>query len=211
MHIYTDGKVHGAHLGPTGHRWTPCWPHELCYLGYVSPWITMFHSYPAYIHHPYYGMKDMIWYHITACDCLHMRYDYVHAHSQLITYCIYPVLKTDVLHCQESCQVTCLAPVVDVCRYLSFQYFTLRNISRAPVTGKFRIFFCNSNNECVRMCMCSDGQYFMSGCKKCFLGKTLNKRSAEVFAYITTKTFLLPIFPRHFCYTQVVTVGVMRC
>ena len=23
---------HGAHLGPTGPRWTPCWPHELCYL-----------------------------------------------------------------------------------------------------------------------------------------------------------------------------------
>ena len=25
---------HGAHLGPTGPRWAPCWPHELCYLGY---------------------------------------------------------------------------------------------------------------------------------------------------------------------------------
>ena len=24
---------HGAHLGPKGPRWTPCWPHELCYLG----------------------------------------------------------------------------------------------------------------------------------------------------------------------------------
>ena len=23
----------GAHLGPTGPRWAPCWPHELCYLG----------------------------------------------------------------------------------------------------------------------------------------------------------------------------------
>ena len=22
-----------AHLGPTGPRWAPCWPHELCYLG----------------------------------------------------------------------------------------------------------------------------------------------------------------------------------
>ena len=28
-----DSKVHGAHLGPTGPRWAPCWPHELCYLG----------------------------------------------------------------------------------------------------------------------------------------------------------------------------------
>ena len=24
---------HGAHLGPKGPRWAPCWPHELCYLG----------------------------------------------------------------------------------------------------------------------------------------------------------------------------------
>ena len=39
--FYPDSKVHGAnmgpiwgrHLGPTGPRWTLCWPHELCYLG----------------------------------------------------------------------------------------------------------------------------------------------------------------------------------
>ena len=24
---------HGAHLGPTGPRWAPCWPNEPCYLG----------------------------------------------------------------------------------------------------------------------------------------------------------------------------------
>ena len=24
---------HGAHLGPTGPRWAPCWPHASCYLG----------------------------------------------------------------------------------------------------------------------------------------------------------------------------------
>ena len=23
-----------GHLGQTGPRWAPCWPHELCYLGY---------------------------------------------------------------------------------------------------------------------------------------------------------------------------------
>ena len=28
-----DNKVHGAHLGPTGPRWAPCWPYEPCYLG----------------------------------------------------------------------------------------------------------------------------------------------------------------------------------
>ena len=24
---------HGAHLGPVGPRWAPCWPHEPCYRG----------------------------------------------------------------------------------------------------------------------------------------------------------------------------------
>ena len=24
---------HGAHLGPVGRRWAPCWPHEPCYQG----------------------------------------------------------------------------------------------------------------------------------------------------------------------------------
>ena len=27
-----DSKDHGAHLGPTGPRWAPCWPHDACYL-----------------------------------------------------------------------------------------------------------------------------------------------------------------------------------
>ena len=30
---YPDSKVHGANMGPTGPRWVPCWPRELCYLG----------------------------------------------------------------------------------------------------------------------------------------------------------------------------------
>ena len=34
IYHYPDSKVHGAHLGPTGPRWAPCWPHELCYLGH---------------------------------------------------------------------------------------------------------------------------------------------------------------------------------
>ena len=32
-----DSKVHGANTGPTGPRWTPCWPHELYYLGIPTP------------------------------------------------------------------------------------------------------------------------------------------------------------------------------
>ena len=32
---------HGAHLGPTGPRWTPCWPHEPCCLGCFSNWSSI--------------------------------------------------------------------------------------------------------------------------------------------------------------------------
>ena len=32
---------HGAHLGPTGPMWAPCWPRELCYLGYfLAYWLA---------------------------------------------------------------------------------------------------------------------------------------------------------------------------
>ena len=31
--IQSSGGPHGAHLGPTGTWWAPCWPHEPCYLG----------------------------------------------------------------------------------------------------------------------------------------------------------------------------------
>ena len=32
----TWGPALRAHLGPTGPRWTPCWPHEPCDLGGLS-------------------------------------------------------------------------------------------------------------------------------------------------------------------------------
>ena len=32
-----ESNEHGAHLGPTGPRWAPCWPHEPCYLGCSLP------------------------------------------------------------------------------------------------------------------------------------------------------------------------------
>ena len=33
-----------AHLGLTGPRWAPCWPHELCYLGRGILWIWCHHT-----------------------------------------------------------------------------------------------------------------------------------------------------------------------
>ena len=35
----------GAHLGPVGPRWAPCWPHEPGYLGTVKNMVMqLFHS-----------------------------------------------------------------------------------------------------------------------------------------------------------------------
>ena len=31
---------HGANLGPTGPRWAPCRPHELCYLGWLIEFMS---------------------------------------------------------------------------------------------------------------------------------------------------------------------------
>ena len=33
-------RIYGACLGPVGPRWAPCWPHESCYQGYLSPIMT---------------------------------------------------------------------------------------------------------------------------------------------------------------------------
>ena len=35
---------HGAHLGPTRPRWAPCWPHELCYLGWFCMCVHIWSS-----------------------------------------------------------------------------------------------------------------------------------------------------------------------
>ena len=42
--------VHGAHLGPTGPRWAPCWPHEPCYLGIFQIIFQMYLLERKYIH-----------------------------------------------------------------------------------------------------------------------------------------------------------------
>ena len=48
---------HGAHLGPTGPRWAPCWPHELCSLGTLNHSIAtpkgVFYEVPVF----HYGYK----------------------------------------------------------------------------------------------------------------------------------------------------------
>ena len=36
---------YGAHLGPVGPRWAPCWPHESCYRGPGSVvWGSLYHA-----------------------------------------------------------------------------------------------------------------------------------------------------------------------
>ena len=40
---------HGAHLGTTGPRWAPYWPHEPWYLGYLWGYFVMVKSYISMI------------------------------------------------------------------------------------------------------------------------------------------------------------------
>ena len=34
--LHSSWDQHGAHLGPVGPRWAPCWPHEPCYQGWLN-------------------------------------------------------------------------------------------------------------------------------------------------------------------------------
>ena len=53
---------HGTHLGTTGPRWAPCWPHELCYLG-NTPGTTGPRLAPCWPHELcYLGNTPDVWY-----------------------------------------------------------------------------------------------------------------------------------------------------
>ena len=66
---------HGAHLGPTGPRWAPCWPHESCYPGYdLCRWnfmampsteIAFFRRYNRPLAPDICRLIDVDWAHIT--------------------------------------------------------------------------------------------------------------------------------------------------
>ena len=45
---------YGAHLGPVGPRWAPCWPHEPCYQG-LAVWLAIRTS--------WHGEKSLRWRH----------------------------------------------------------------------------------------------------------------------------------------------------
>ena len=38
---------HGAHLGPVGPRWAPCWPHEPCYQGMLIGQVWKYGNQPC--------------------------------------------------------------------------------------------------------------------------------------------------------------------
>ena len=54
--VWTSGRTwgqQGAHLGPAGPRWAPCWPHEPCYLGCKSnlqQWRSASEIFPKSLH-----------------------------------------------------------------------------------------------------------------------------------------------------------------
>ena len=57
---------HGAHLGPVGIRWAPCWPHEPCYLGRHSrgmrrKCVTRFNVDTVIEYRHYLAMSFQVW------------------------------------------------------------------------------------------------------------------------------------------------------
>ena len=49
---------HGVHLGPTGPRWAPCWPHELCYLGWF--WLKLYPCLVELYSTSYHGVISLL-------------------------------------------------------------------------------------------------------------------------------------------------------
>ena len=72
LHPWLQGSwgQHGAHLGPTGPRWTPCWPHELCYLGYSSDCILI--GCPVFYHfiRYFFSTEVLPWFCLRNSDIL---------------------------------------------------------------------------------------------------------------------------------------------
>ena len=48
-----------AHLGPTGPRWAPCWPHEPCYLGSILHVRSAIHQYGKTGRRPHYQRRHV--------------------------------------------------------------------------------------------------------------------------------------------------------
>ena len=58
---------HGAHLGPTGTRWAPCWPHEPCYLSNSTDKIHIMQFLFDINQIGYYAIYLVIWIIWTGC------------------------------------------------------------------------------------------------------------------------------------------------
>ena len=59
---------HGAHLGPIGPRWAPCWHHEPCYLGSHQQWMVIDNHWCCRVHHNiYYTSTVMRTIHDMSC------------------------------------------------------------------------------------------------------------------------------------------------
>ena len=86
-----DSKVHGvnmgAHLGPFGPRWAPCWPHEPYYLGNLLFAISEHHGGYWWSHSWLCGHKDdWCWLRTHICSS-NAHYKDVMARAHYANYC----------------------------------------------------------------------------------------------------------------------------
>ena len=76
---------HGAHLGPVGPKWTPCWPHEPCYQGYERD-IWCYLWVPGLIYILLLSWQSSMQYDIIL-DCFVMRLGHVPAEYIILINC----------------------------------------------------------------------------------------------------------------------------
>ena len=88
---------HGAHLGPVGPRWAPCWPHEPCYQGLLASerFVKITLMYTSLMEH----RKST---KLTYFDC-----DIYH-YIKKQTFCLISYIHIFWRWAQFSCQNTCL-------------------------------------------------------------------------------------------------------
>ena len=65
MARYPDSKVHGAHLGPVGPRWAPCWTHEPCYQSmYYEIMVSLYCYYEVHFSSSKHYTECIVWYYV---------------------------------------------------------------------------------------------------------------------------------------------------
>ena len=83
-----DSNVHGANMGSIWGRQDPCWPHELCYLGWYCSLLSLFISNIQIIVTSFISLSDYLQFHLPT-TCIHSRIMETRSPKSLILYTVW--------------------------------------------------------------------------------------------------------------------------